>query len=584
VATPTKLAVLLHADIEGSTSLVRLDETLAHERFHRTFRRFSAVITEWDGIPHEIRGDAIVAEFQRASDAANAAMAFQSDNQIQIADIADAVRPQMRVGIALGEVIIADGTVTGAGVVLAQRLEQLANPGGVCISAAIREALPDRLPFRCEDLGRHELKGIGYPQQVYSLSEADNERVRTASDAPEQRNRSDQRASIVVLPFDNLSADAEQEFFVDGITGDIITGLSNFKELVVIARSTAFTFKGKSIDVGVLSKQLNVRYVLEGSIRRLDNRVRVSAQLVDARTTSQIWGNRFDRTLGDLFDLQDELTEAVVTAVAPQIVVAESEHLRRVQPNSYDAWSLVQFAQAKIRDLSKDSMDEAFELLNRAIEIDPGYARAYAWLSMVGEARHRVFGSPDDVSRTREWGETAVKFDPQDAMCHTALGSELVFSGEMDKGITVLKTALRLNPSFTLAHETIGVGYLRRGEPELALDHAEYALRLSPYDLRAGHSYMLKGVALRRLGRFEQAIENSRMAAHLMPEMPLAQIHHAITCALGEHLEEGRAALERARDIGPKLTISNFRRWRGFAEGFADESSEGLRKLGVPEH
>lgn len=370
---------------------------------------------------------------------------------------------------------------------------------------------------------------------------------------------------------------------MDGMTGDVITGLSRFKELIVIAQSTAFAFKGRSTDVSMLGKQLNVRYVLEGSVRNARNRVRVAAQLVDTRSGTHIWGDRFDRPLDDVFELQDELTEAVVTAVAPQIVRAEGEYVRRVQPSNYDAWSCVQLALSRFREMTKSSIEEAFELLNRAIEIDPAYAQAYAWLAIIDTARRRIFGRSGATDRAREWAEAAARHDPEDALCHTALGWVLVFEDETDRAITALRTALRLNPNFTHAHERIGVAYLRNGQPELGLSHAETVLRLSPYDLRAGQSYMLKGVALRRLGRYGEAVENSRMAAHLMPQSPLAQVHHAITCALGDQMEEGHAALQRARELVPDLTIEGFRRARGFQENFADESSEGLRKLGVAE-
>ena len=285
-AEPTrKLAVLLHADVVGSTALVQLNETLAHQRIQDTFRRFSETIATNGGIAHEIRGDALVAEFSKASDAVSASLTFQDANTAHNEKLDDDVRPIVRVGIAMGEVVIADNTITGEGIVLAQRLEQLADPGGVCIQGAVRVTVPKRLPFVFENLGEHNLKGFEEPVNVYAVrheyqaTATGNETSNT--DASVIIDLSD-KPSIAVLPFANMSNDPEQEYFADGIAEDIITALSQIKQWFVVARNSSFVYKGRNVDIREVARELGVRYLLEGSVRRGGNRLRITGQLVEA--------------------------------------------------------------------------------------------------------------------------------------------------------------------------------------------------------------------------------------------------------------------------------------------------------------
>jgi adenylate cyclase len=317
-----KLAVILHADVVGSTALVRLDETLAHQRIRDAFQRFSEIIISHSGIAHEIRGDALVAEFARVSDAVGASLAFQVANSAHNENLSDDIRPFVRVGIAMGEVVVADGTLTGEGVVLAQRLEQLADPGGVCIQGAAYETLPKRLPFEYENLGERQVKGFEQPVRVYAVSLKPG----GAIPEPETPARLDSAAldlpdkpSIAVLPFANMSGDSEQEYFSDGISEDLTTALSHFDWLFVIARNSAFTYKGKAVDVKQVGRELGVRYVLEGSVRRAGDRVRVNAQLIDADADGHVWAERFDRQMVDVFELQDDIVASIASTVAPEI-------------------------------------------------------------------------------------------------------------------------------------------------------------------------------------------------------------------------------------------------------------------------
>ena len=323
-----KLAVLLHADVVGSTSLVQKNETLAHERIQDTYRRYSETISSYGGVAIEIRGDALVAEFAKVSDTVSASLAFQATNTVLNEKISDDIQPVLRIGIAMGEVVVADNTVTGEGIVLAQRLEQLAEPGGVCIQGAAYETLPKRLPFKYENLGEQQVKGFDEPVRVYTVSlesggvipesQAVAQSATSAPDLPE-------KPSIAVLPFINMSGDPEQEYFSDGITEDITTALSYFTGLFVIARNSSFSYKGKLMDAKQIAGELGVRYLLEGSVRRSENHIRINCQLINAVTGSHIWAQRFDRDLEDIFELQDEITRVIVGSIAPQIELAEAD-------------------------------------------------------------------------------------------------------------------------------------------------------------------------------------------------------------------------------------------------------------------
>jgi len=330
-----KLAVILHADVVGSTSLVHEDESLAHQRIQGAFRCFSETIEKYHGRVRELRGDALLADFERPSDAVTAALSFQADHACYVDKLDDDIRPVVRIGIAMGEVIVADSTVTGAGVVLAQRVEQLSEPGGVCITAAIHEGMPKRMPFDLAARGEQQVKGFDELVRVYDVSL----KAGGAIPEPEVLAQSESaapavpdRPSIAVLPFDNMSGDSEQEYFADGISEDLITALSKIHWFFVIARNSSFAYKGQSVDVTRVADELGVRYVIEGSVRNAGKRVRISAQLIDATTGRHVWAERYDRSLVDIFELQDEMTQTIVGAVEPELSAVEREQAARKPP------------------------------------------------------------------------------------------------------------------------------------------------------------------------------------------------------------------------------------------------------------
>jgi TolB-like protein len=421
-----KLAVILHADVVGSTRLVQRSEALAHQGIVAVFKGFAAIIKAHGGVVHEIRGDALLAEFPRASDAVNAALEFQLARLTADTPTADEIRPELRVGIAMGEVIIADGTMTGAGVVLAQRLEQLAEAGGVVIQGAVFETLPKHLPLEFEGLGEQRLKGFDDAVRAYRVMTAD-EPMQPLNLESETSNTGETAASekpaIAVLPFANRSDDPEQEFFSDGISEDIIAELSRFKALFVIARNSSFRFKGENVSIQKVGRELGVQYILEGSVRRLANRIRIRVQLVEVETENQIWAERYDRELEDIFEVQDEVTRNIVGVLPGRVQEDVVDRAARKPTGSMKAYELMLQGKAYRDLLSAEGNAATRQCCQKAIELDPRYARAYmylsdsyivdVWLGLAGE---------DATELAMKYARKAVQLDGNDMYIQDHLG------------------------------------------------------------------------------------------------------------------------------------------------------------------
>jgi TolB-like protein/class 3 adenylate cyclase len=443
-----KLAVLLHADVVGSTSLVQKNETLAHKRIQDTFRRFSETIASHGGIAHEIRGDALVAEFARASDAVSASIAFQAANTTHNEQLSGDIQPALRIGIAMGEVVVADNTVTGEGIVLAQRLEQLAEPGGVCIQGAAYETVPKRLPFDYEDMGECQVKGFDHPQRVYAVTEQAESASRPESGSEPALALPDlpDKSSIAVLAFNNMSGDPEQEYFSDGITEDIITELSRFRSLFVIARNSSFAYKGKSFNAVEIGQELGVAYLVEGSVRKAGNRVRITAQLIDAESGNHVWAERYDRNLDDIFAVQDEVVQEIAASVPGQLNVAAMDRARRRPAESLSAYDcLLRGEWLMFRDFTDRNVIPLFE---RAVEIDPQCARAYIQLARL-HAYSFTQGVPvDEAARSAfPLAEKALELSPSDPSIQSIAAATYMMMCEHHLARQHMERAISLNPN-----------------------------------------------------------------------------------------------------------------------------------------
>lgn len=600
-----KLAVILHADVVGSTSLVQQNETLAHERIQGAFKKFSETIHSYGGITRELRGDALVAEFERASDAVTAALMFQSLNGESNATLEDEIQPQLRIGISLGEVIIADNTVTGAGVVLAQRLEQLAETGGIVVQGAVSETVPTRMPFDFESLGEHKLKGFELPVRAFSVSLKPGESV-PASEI-DVNNRSESalsdrssklsagpeagKPSIAVLPFKNMSGDVEQEYFSDGISEDIVTELSRFHDLFVIARHSSFSFKNQTLDIADIGKKLGVQYLVEGSIRKSAGRVRITAQLIEVATGSHIWADRYDRELEDIFAVQDEVVRTITSTLVGKVGLAHRDRAQSKLPSSMDAYDWFVQGRELYSTTTLDDNSEAIAMFEKAVALDPSFAAAYALLAQAHLRDWITFWEEiPEQSYQQVWvnARKSMELNDTDSVTQASLGYAYLFEGDHDQAYVHLNRALELNPGDTDALIFMSRFEMLSGKPELAIDRIVQANRHNPF----GKYNWSLGTAYYVSRRYDEA-KLRLQAIHSPAEIMLVWMA-AVHAQLGE--------IEKARILAAKF-VSNAEKklnsldaplpasWLGFvAERWPfklredmDHLLEGLRKAGVPE-
>ncbi len=591
---PRKLAVILHADVVGSTALVQRNESVAHERMQDAFRRFSTTIESYGGIAHEIRGDALVAEFARASDAVSAALAFQFANEDHNKGVTGDIRPEIRIGISLGEVVIADGTITGAGVVLAQRLEQLAESGGVCIQGAAYETVPQRLPVKYESLGEQEVKGFQEPVRVYRVGLEDGQAI----PAPDPAVRPDMPAldlpdkpSVAVLPFDNLSGDPEQEYFADGMAEDIIAALSRFRLLFVIARNSTFIYKGRAVDVRQVARELGVRYVLEGSIRKGGNRIRVTAQLIDALTGNHIWAERYDRQLEDLFALQDEITETLVGAIAPEIDQAERQRAERHTLDSVNSWLMFQKGLSAYYETTEQSLKVAVKIFDDICRRDTRFAQAHA---MAGDTRLRqamhfeLERARELVDEARECARKAKELDNRDALGFCVEARALSMHGDHEPAIRLAEQGIALNPNSWMAHHSLGFVLIVGGRFEAGLEALDNAQRFSPHSAFSAGILGMRAGALFALRRFDEVTLVAELGIDAAHPRPSTFIYLAAAHAHLGHIDQARTALKKLNERHPnysKPDLSQKRINMGALswETVGETLVEGLRLCGARE-
>ncbi len=595
----SQLAVLLHADVVGSTALARRDEGLAHQCIVSTFRRFSETISSYDGISREIRGDALIAQFSKVSDAVSASLAFQAANAAHNEELPDDFRPVVRIGIAMGEVVIADDTVTGEGVVLAQRLEQLAKPGCVCLQGATYETVPQRMPFEYQSLGEREVKGFDVPVRVYEVKLKSGAAVPAPTTTAQQKpvvSEGSGKPSIAVLPFDNMSVDPEQEYFSDGICEDIITGLSRYHELVVIARGSSFVFKGQSVDITEVAGQLGCQYVLEGSVRKAGDRVRITAQLIDGATGSHLWAEKYDRVLEDVFAVQDDVVSTIVSTIAGRLDKESRERAARKSPANLTAYEHVLLGKYYWPDGqgSQEDRDKARDEFNKAVELDPECAPAYAFLAWV-YLNDFYYGSPAarEVSGARgfEIARKAVELDESDAKAHVVLAyGYMDVKSNLELGRLQLERAIELNPNdYDNACVQISVS-IRTGNYEGAVSCANEAIRLNPF---------LPDFCLSECGyaeffakHYDKALKSfGRMLA---PGLNVRGCIAACYAQLGRDEEAHMAAVECREQAKEELGADwNTESWQSYWDEevygwFAQDSEtndrlrDALQKLGLP--
>jgi len=575
-----KLTAIFYADVAGYSRLISRTETSTHKRVMEVLDFASESITAGKGTVLRYAGDAILAEFASVLKTVQTTVEIQKELERRNASYPPDEMIQIRIGLNLGEVLQDRGEIYGDGVNLAARLEAAAQPGGVCISSAVYEQIKGKLDVTFVDGGYKTFKNIANPVQVYHWKPG------AASSAPVSDLTLPSKPSIAILAFENMSNDPEQEFFAEGISEDIITQLSKFQSFFVIARNSAFAFKGRATDVKEISQKLGVRYVVEGSVRRAGNRVRITAQLIDAVEDKHLWAERYDRVLEDIFAVQDEVTQAIVTTIEPQLVSSERQLARRKPTENLNAWESYQRGLWHIYQYKPEDTIEALELLNKAIQLDPNFASAYAGIAFSMYV-HIIMGSSqdraNDLMRGLEAGLTAVSLDELDPFAHVGLGRIQIVRAEHERAIASFDRAIELNPSFALAHYGKAHSLWHCGHPEQAIISHDEAIRLSPRDPLMWTFLASKAIALFMLERFDEALDCSRRAQ----QYPISAIwaYMAELCTLGvlERKEEAQEALTRAMNLQPNLSISFIKQALPIThEPSSDLFFNGLIKAGVP--
>ena len=448
-----------------------------------------------------------------------------------------------------------DGTIYGDGVNVAARLESLAEPGGICLSGSAHEQVDGKIDIGFADIGEHEVKNIARPVRAYRVG------IGPAADTvPDIALALHDKPSIAVLPFDNLSGDPEQEYFADGIAEDLITELSRLRWLLVTARNSTFTYKGQAVDVKQVGRDLGVRYVVEGSVRRAGDRVRITAQLVDAATGNHIWAERYDRDLSDIFALQDEITETLVAALQGEVGEFERKRAHRKPPESLDAWESYQRGIWHLWRFNATDMTEARRLFQRAVDLDPNFAQAVAALgyTLVLQIIYSYADSPlESLEQALRLAIQAVALDDKEAMAHYTLGRVKALRGEYDVAIAELRTAIDLNPSLALAHMGLGLTLAMIEQFDEAISEHDAAIRLSPRDPVVWAFYTVRALAHLLSGDYQTAVEDARRAIR----HPAATfVPHAILAsalALLDRREDAKIALDKLLEMKPDITPVN---------------------------
>lgn len=620
-----KLAVILHADVAGSTLLVQQDEQVAHQRIQDSFQRFAKIISSYHGRVRELRGDALLAEFERASDAVCAALSFQQAQENFNQSVADDIRARVRIGIAMGEVVIANDTITGAGVVLAQRLEQLAEAGGLCITPAIREALPKRLPFTLENLGERELKGfdeavgvfrvaltagatLPSPEQAPARASAPGFRVgtlmltalvlvagallvfaminRDTRVAPSAAVQIDsQKPSIAVLPFDNLSGDPQQEYFADGITEDLTTDLSRISGLFVVGRNSSFSYKGRSVDLRTVAAELGVRYLLEGSVRRSGDRIRINAQLIDGNSGGHLWAERFDGSMANVFELQDDVNRKIVAALEVKLTPDDERRFDKAETDNPEAYDLMLRGVEEYNQFTAANILRARAFFERAAELDPKYARAYANVALTHATAVNFQWSRDREESVRmglEYADRALELD--DSLPQIYLTRSILFLTQRQHA-AALESARRMievHPNYADGQATMAFIQSYSGELEGALKSLERAKQINPQG--TGIYLSIEGRVLYFLKRYAIAVRVLQQSIERNPAFDRTHLHMAATLAETGRLDDAAWSIDEALAITPNLSLARERSeslYRDPAD--LERYVSALRKAGLPE-
>jgi adenylate cyclase len=573
----------LAADVAGYSRLMGVDEEGTLSALKELRRDLAdPKIKEHRGRIVKTTGDGLLVEFASVVDAVRCAVEVQYEMAERNAEMPEERRIQFRIGINLGDIIKDGRDIHGDGVNIAARLEALAEPGGICVNRVVRDQVRDKLDFTFEDAGEQRVKNIARPLRVY--------RIRPGRSAGETIGAAQpplalpDKPSVAVLPFTNMSGDPEQEFVSDGIAEDVITALSRYPSLFVIARNSSFTYRGRAVDVKQVGRELGVRYVLEGSVRKAGNRIRVTAQLVEAGTGNHVWANRYDRDLADIFAVQDEITEAVTIAIAPAIADAELQRAVRKPPDSLDAWAAYQRGLWHLSEANPDDNTIAQRFFQQAIDLDPTFAGGYSGLALAqlqAAAVYQKLGLLEAQNSAEALSRRAVALDGADAEARSCLGWALQARGELQGALAEIERALGMSPNLAVAHGQRGATLIFAGRPKEGLAAVQTSIRLDPRDPFSAIRLLHIACGLYFSREYDETIEAAKQLIRSYPDFPM--IYRWPAAALGQlgRMAEAKEALDKAVSLAPAAFDMYVRKrvpW--FRPEDHAHLVEGLRKAG----
>ena len=582
-----RLAAILSADAVGYSRLMGGDD-VATVRTLSTCRAIIAeIVASFGGRVVDSPGDNILAEFPSAVDAVKSASAIQIKLGAANADLSEDRRMAFRIGVNLGDVLVENGRLYGDGVNVAARMESQAEPGGICVSGKIYEEVAGKLDLSFHDMGEQTVKNIAKPVRVYRVTSA-VDAAKSAPAAPPARATLalPDKPSIAVLAFQNMSGDPEQEYFSDGLSEDIITDLSKISELHVIARNSSFTYKGKPVDVKLVGRELGVRYVLEGSVRKAGNRVRITGQLIDATSDAHVWADRFDRDLTDIFAVQDEVTRNIVDALKIKLTPAEAAKLgaegEAAKGKAHDFYMLGRetlFGAIKSREV----FDRTTDLFEQAISEDPGYGPPYAGMAMafgLNWQNHWTDDWSQGLDKAMEYAGLALRKSPQVAFVHYVAALTYMFKRDLDRCAAEADAALAINPNFALAYNARSLPFLYGGEPLAAVPHIEQAMRLDPL---YAHQYRhFLGTAYLVAGQYDTALAHFRERIRLAPKTDLSRAFLASVLGHLGQAEEAKRVWAELMAINPKYSFAEHVGRLPFRnQADIDGLFAGLKKAGI---
>ena len=581
MAPERHLAAILSADVAGYSRLMAEDEQGTIQTITAYRSLVSSLVGDHHGRVVDSPGDNLLAEFPNALDAVQCAVEVQRVLQVRNQSLAENRQMLFRIGVHLGDITTEGDRIYGDAVNVAARLEGLAEPGGICISAGVLGQVETKLDLVFDDLGKQEVKNILKPVRVYRVMADPASAIPTSG---EPALELPDEPSIAVLPFTNMSGDPEQEYFSDGITEDLITDLSKVPGLFVIARNSSFTYKGRPLQVQQVALDLGVRYVLEGSVRKAGDRVRITAQLVDASDGHHLWAERYDRNLDDIFAVQDEVTAQIVAALELSLTESSRTRVEKIPTGSLQAYDYFLRGESYRWNVTKETNRRAREMYEQAIGLDPGYAQAYAALSWVYfiNWEWQWAEDPDAFDRSFELARRAVELDPSLPFAHAQLGWVYFFRNEHDRGIAELERALALDSNYAEAHANLAGLLGMAGRPAEAMRAAEKSMRLDPKHPGAYELHL--AIAYHAMGQHEAAVGPLREALARSPDLsPAHRLLAVVYAELGRE-EEARAEVGEILRISPDASLDAFRRSLPYKDPEELERYiAALRKAGLPE-